>query len=197
MQNPWHPALQKPQFLNFFCSTATLQDGQDVLQEVEGGSIPPQAHKALGALVCSDAATHQSVQTCMQRGRCTHSACCLQDAQNILEEVYRAAPVPEEYMKYQLHLSTGMEVPQIELWFQNRRSTDGNSGAPAEGEELHCSCNNAQQGVESCDHQSCRSSVGSNWELLRQRCAAKLSAAMLGVGIRAALSASMMAQSQQ
>ena len=40
----------------------------------------------------------------------------------MLEEVFRVAPVPEDYMKYQLHLSTGMEVPQIEQWFQNRRS---------------------------------------------------------------------------
>ena len=108
--------------------------------------MPPQAQKALCALVCSEAAMYQPLGTYMQRGRCTDSACRLQDAQSILEEVYRAAPVPEEYMKYQLHLSTGMEVPQIELWFQNRRSTDGSSGSPAEGKNLHCSCNYAQQG---------------------------------------------------
>lgn len=54
----------------------------------------------------------------------------------MLEEVYRAAPVPEDYMKYQLHLSTGMEVPQIELWFQNRRSRDGGGSTPAEGEKF-------------------------------------------------------------
>ena len=86
------------------------------------------------------APSHQPVGSYLQHGGCIDSACLLQDAQSILEEVYRAAPVPEEYMKYQLHLSTGMEVPQIELWFQNRRSTDGSSGAPVEGESLHCSC---------------------------------------------------------
>ena len=48
----------------------------------------------------------------------------------MLEEVFRVAPVPEDYMKYQLHLSTGMEVPQIEQWFQNRRSGDGSSQRP-------------------------------------------------------------------
>ena len=123
-----------------------------MLQEVKGASMPPQAYKALRALVCSTAATHQPVGTYVQRGRCIDSACCLQDAQSILEEVYRAAPVPEEYMKYQLHLSTGMEVPQIELWFQNRRTTDGSSGAPAEGKTLHCSCYHAQQWCESYAH---------------------------------------------
>lgn len=51
----------------------------------------------------------------------------------MLEEVFQVAPVPEDYMKYQLHLSTGMEVPQIEQWFQNRRSTDGSSQRPLEG----------------------------------------------------------------
>lgn len=51
----------------------------------------------------------------------------------MLEEVFRVAPVPEDYMKYQLHLSTGMEVPQIEQWFQNRRSGDGSSQRPLEG----------------------------------------------------------------
>ncbi len=51
----------------------------------------------------------------------------------MLEEVFRVAPVPEDYMKYQLHLSTGMEVPQIEQWFQNRRSNDGSSQRPMEG----------------------------------------------------------------
>ena len=73
------------------------------------------------------------------------NAANVQEAQSILEEVYRAAPVPEEYMKYQLHLSTGMEVPQIELWFQNRRTKDGGSGAPAEGTTVHASCQSAQQ----------------------------------------------------
>ena len=51
----------------------------------------------------------------------------------MLEEVFRVAPVPEDYMKYQLHLSTGMEVPQIEQWFQNRRSNDGGSQRPMDG----------------------------------------------------------------
>ena len=59
----------------------------------------------------------------------------LQEAHNMLEEVYRVAPVPEDYMKYQLHMSTGMEVPQIEQWFQHRRSNDGSSQRPMEGVE--------------------------------------------------------------
>ena len=93
-------------------------------------------HTRHSVLLC--AAMAQPVGSYLQHDRCIDSAYCLQDAQSILEEVYRAAPVPEEYMKYQLHLSTGMEVPQIELWFQNRRTTDGSSGAPAEGENHHC-----------------------------------------------------------
>lgn len=32
------------------------------------------------------------------------------------------APVPEEYMKYQLHLNTGMEMEQIDQWFMDRRA---------------------------------------------------------------------------
>ena len=51
----------------------------------------------------------------------------------MLEEVFRVAPVPEDFMKYQLHLSTGMEVPQIEQWFQKRRSTDITNQRPLEG----------------------------------------------------------------
>ena len=51
----------------------------------------------------------------------------------MLEEVFRVAPVPEDYMKYQLHLSTGMEVPQIEQWFQTRRSNEGGTQRPMEG----------------------------------------------------------------
>lgn len=54
----------------------------------------------------------------------------------MLEEVFRVAPVPEDYMKYQLHLSTGMDVPQIEQWFQNRRSNEGSSQRPLEGGSL-------------------------------------------------------------
>jgi len=53
----------------------------------------------------------------------------------MLEDVYRVAPVPEDYMKYQLHMSTGMEVPQIEQWFQHRRSNDSSSQRPMEGLE--------------------------------------------------------------
>ena len=59
----------------------------------------------------------------------------LQEAHNMLEDVYRVAPVPEDYMKYQLHMSTGMEVPQIEQWFQHRRSNDSSSQRPMEGVE--------------------------------------------------------------
>lgn len=52
----------------------------------------------------------------------------------MLEEVFRVAPVPEDFMKYQLHLSTGMEVPQIEQWFQSRRSSEGGTQRPMDGE---------------------------------------------------------------
>ena len=54
----------------------------------------------------------------------------------MLEEVFKVAPVPEDYMKYQLHLSTGMDVPQIEQWFQTRRSSEGSTQLPLEGEPL-------------------------------------------------------------
>lgn len=47
---------------------------------------------------------------------------CAQAAEQQLEEVFRVAPVPEEYMKYQLHLNTGMEMEQIDQWFKDRRS---------------------------------------------------------------------------
>ncbi|BDA41325.1 hypothetical protein COCOBI_02-1050 [Coccomyxa sp. Obi] len=46
----------------------------------------------------------------------------MQAAEQQLEEVYRVAPVPEEYMKYQLHLNTGMEMEQIDQWFKDRRA---------------------------------------------------------------------------
>lgn len=81
-------------------------------------------------------------------------------------------------MKYQLHLSTGMEVPQIELWFQNRRTTDGSSGAPAEGKNLHCSCKHAQQWCQSCGPQYCRSvsaAAGCLAGLQKYRCCRALS----------------------
>lgn len=45
-----------------------------------------------------------------------------QGVEQQLEEVYRVAPVPEEYMKYQLHLNTGLEMDQIDKWFQERPS---------------------------------------------------------------------------
>ena len=81
-------------------------------------------------------------------------------------------------MKYQLHLSTGMEVPQIELWFQKRRTTDGSSGAPAEGKNLHCSCKHAQQWCQSCGPQYCRSvsaAAGCLAGLQKYRCCRALS----------------------
>ncbi|CAL8461954.1 g1485 [Coccomyxa elongata] len=46
----------------------------------------------------------------------------MQAPEQQLEEVYRVAPMPEEYMKYQLHLNTGMEMEQIDQWFKDRRA---------------------------------------------------------------------------
>ena len=99
-------------------------------------------------------------------------------------------------MKYQLHLSTGMEVPQIELWFQNRRTTDGGSGAPAEGATLHCSCQSAQQWLweqwpSGLQVQGQQQLV--DWKLSQNKCAAEFSSVLLGNNIRAAASAAMMA----
>lgn len=42
-----------------------------------------------------------------------------------MEDVYRVAPVPEEYMKYQLHLNTGLEMDQIDQWFKDRHERQG------------------------------------------------------------------------
>lgn len=44
----------------------------------------------------------------------------IQAAEQQMEDVYRVAPVPEEYMKYQLHLNTGLEMDQIDQWFKDR-----------------------------------------------------------------------------
>ena len=44
--------------------------------------------------------------------------------------------MPEEYMKYQLHLNTGMEMEQIEQWFKDRRARQ--SAVPEiKSESLH------------------------------------------------------------
>lgn len=49
--------------------------------------------------------------------------------QEQLERVYAAAPVPEDYMKYQLHVHSGLEVAAIDRWFSLRRSADACAGA--------------------------------------------------------------------
>ena len=76
-----------------------------------------------------------------------------QEVERQLEQVYAAAPVPEEYMKYQLHMRSGLEVAAIDKWFHARRSRDASSGGAAQpaaqqqggGQTCNLHCANAQE----------------------------------------------------
>ena len=59
----------------------------------------------------------------------------VQEVVEQLERVYAAAPTPEDYMKYQLHMHTGLEVAHIDQWFRERRARDapGNTPSAAQG----------------------------------------------------------------
>ena len=64
-----------------------------------------------------------------------------QEVERQLEQAYAAAPVPEAYMKYQLHVRSGLEVAAIEKWFRARRSRDdaaasGSAAQPAAQQHL-------------------------------------------------------------
>lgn len=56
-----------------------------------------------------------------------------------LERVYAAAPTPEDYMKYQLHMHTGLEVSHIDQWFRERRARDAPGNPPPAAQGAHFS----------------------------------------------------------
>lgn len=45
------------------------------------------------------------------------------EVQKYLEAVYAVAPVPEEYVKYRLHLATALPLELLDCWFELRRQT--------------------------------------------------------------------------
>ena len=58
------------------------------------------------------------------------------EVRQYLEAVFTVCPLPEEYVKYRLHLATGLEVKQINSWFSNRRQKAKRSGqTPGQSED--------------------------------------------------------------
>lgn len=45
------------------------------------------------------------------------------EVQKYLEAVYAVAPVPEEYVKYRLHLATALPLELLDAWFELRRQS--------------------------------------------------------------------------
>ena len=58
------------------------------------------------------------------------------EVRQYLEAVFTVCPLPEEYVKYRLHLATGLEVKQINSWFSNRRQKAKRSLALGPGQQL-------------------------------------------------------------
>lgn len=58
------------------------------------------------------------------------------EVRQYLEAVFTVCPLPEEYVKYRLHLATGLEVKQINSWFSNRRQKAKRSSALGPGQQL-------------------------------------------------------------
>ncbi len=57
------------------------------------------------------------------------------EVRQYLEAVFTVCPLPEEYVKYRLHLATGLEVKQINSWFSNRRQKAKRSGGGPQAED--------------------------------------------------------------
>ena len=57
------------------------------------------------------------------------------EVRQYLDAVFTVCPLPEEYVKYRLHLATGLEVKQINSWFSNRRQKAKRSSTLGPGQQ--------------------------------------------------------------
>ena len=96
-------------------------------------SVPAWVHCSFANMQCQKRVEKAKSNHCALAHRCSGlNLCCMchQEVAGQLETVYAAAPLPEDYMKYQLHMRTGLDVPRIEAWFQARRARDAAGGPP-------------------------------------------------------------------